>query len=116
MRVGLLGGLEVLDDRGDDVPVTGAKLRSLLAMLSLHAGQVVTTDQLVDGLWGEDPPSGVRNSLQGLVSKLRRTLGATDVVAMRGNGYVLELPTDEVDVHRYERLVADGRAAAAAGD
>ena len=69
MRVGLLGGLEVLDDDGHDVPIAGAKLRALLAMLALHAGRVVPTEHLIDALWGETPPAAVRNSLQGLASK-----------------------------------------------
>src|SRR5688500_18011294 len=115
MHVGLLGGLEVLD--GDrDVTVAGTKLRTLLAVLALHAGRVVPTDQLVDVLWGADAPAAVRNSLQGLVSKLRRALGSTDAVAIRGSGYVLELPPDAVDVHRFEHLVAEARSVAASGD
>lgn len=116
MRVGLLGDLEVLDDDGCDVPVAGAKLRALLAVLALDVGRVVPADRLVEALWGEDPPAAVRNGLQGLVSKLRRTLGAADLVAMRGGGYVLEVPVEAVDVHRYEELVAAGRLAAAAGE
>src|SRR4051794_10657585 len=113
MRVGLLGGLEVRDDDEGDVVVTGAKLRALLAVLALHVGRVVPADQLVDALWGEDPPPGVRNGLQGLASKLRRALGSTELIAMRGGGYALELPPEAVDVFRFERLVADGQAAAA---
>ncbi len=111
MRVGLLGGLEVRDG-GREVVVAGAKQRAFLAMLALQPGRVVPTEQLVDGLWGEDPPAGVRNSLQGLASKLRRTLGSTDLVAMRGGGYALEIPAGAVDVHCYEQLVADARAVA----
>jgi predicted ATPase/DNA-binding SARP family transcriptional activator len=116
MRVGLLGELEVRDDDGREVVVAGAKQRALLAVLALQAGRVVPTEQLIDALWGEDPPAGVRNGLQGLASKLRRTLGSGDLVAMRGGGYVLEVPTDAVDAHRYEQLVRSGRAAAADGD
>jgi predicted ATPase/DNA-binding SARP family transcriptional activator len=116
MRVLLLGGLEVQDDEGNDVVVAGPKLRALLAMLALQSGRVVPTDHIVDALWDEDPPAGVRNSLQGLASKLRRTLGSTDLVVMRGGGYVLELPVDAIDVFRYEQLVASARAAAAAGE
>jgi predicted ATPase/DNA-binding SARP family transcriptional activator len=112
MRVGLLGGLEVFDDDGREVVVTGAKLRALLALLALHAGRVVPTEQIVDALWGENPPAAVRNGLQGLASKLRRALGSGDLVVMRGGGYALELPPGAVDVHRYEELVAAGRAAA----
>jgi len=116
MRVGLLGGLEVLDDDEQNVVVAGAKLRALLAVLALHVGRVVPAEQIVDALWGENPPAAVRNGLQGLASKLRRALGATEIVAMRGGGYALELPPDAVDVHRYEQRVAAGQAAAAEGD
>ncbi len=116
MRVLLLGGLEVRDDEGNDAVVAGPKLRALLAMLALQAGRVVPTDQIVDALWGEDPPAAVRNGLQGLASKLRRTLGSTDLVVMRGGGYVLELPVDAIDVFCHEQLVASARAAVTAGD
>ncbi|MDQ1481261.1 MAG: hypothetical protein QOI44_2122, partial [Actinomycetota bacterium] len=116
MRVGLLGGLEVLDDDERNVVVAGAKLRALLALLALHAGRVVPAEQIVDALWGEHPPAAVRNGLQGLASKLRRALGSADLVGMRGGGYALELPPDAVDVHRYEQTVAAGQAAAAEGD
>ena len=116
MRVLLLGGLEVQDDDGNDVAVAGPKLRALLALLALQPGRVVPTDQIVDALWGEDPPTEVRNGLQGLASKLRRTLGSTDLVIMRGGGYVLELTVDGVDIFRHEQLVASARAATATGD
>ena len=116
VRVLLLGGLEVHDEEGNDVVVAGPKLRSLLAMLALQVGRVVPTDQIVDALWGQDPPAGVRNSVQGLASKLRRTLGSTDLVVMRGGGYALELPVDAIDVFRLEKLVASAREAATAGD
>src|SRR5690349_9689604 len=106
MRIGLLGELEVLDDQGQRVAVTGTKLRALLALLSLHVGRVVSAVLLIDALWGEDPPAGVRNSLQGLASKLRRVLGSADLVVMRGDGYALELPSDAVDVWRFEQRAA----------
>jgi predicted ATPase/DNA-binding SARP family transcriptional activator len=108
MRIGLLGELEVLDDDGQPISVSGAKLRALLSLLALHAGHAVPAEQLVDSLWGDDAPAGVKNSLQGLVSKLRRSFD----VAMRGTGYVLDIDPDAVDLHRFERLVADARAAA----
>jgi len=116
MRVGLLGELQVLDDDEQDIAVAGAKLRALLAVLALQVGRVVPTEQLVDALWGEHPPAAVRNGLQGLTSKLRRALGSPELVAMRGGGYALELPPEAIDVHRYEELVAAGRAAAIGGD
>ncbi len=116
MHIALLGELEVLDAENNTVVLTGAKLRSLLVVLALHVGRVVPGDQLIEALWGQDPPLAVRNGLQGLVSKLRRALGSTGLVVMRGGGYVLELPPETVDVHCYESLVSEGRAAAVGGD
>ena len=111
MRIALLGELEVFDDTGAEITVTGAKLRALLAVLALQVGRPVPADQLIGALWGEDPPAAVKNGLQGLVSKLRRALGSTEAVAMRSGGYVLELDEEAVDVHRFERLVAAGQQA-----
>jgi len=116
MQIALLGELEILDDEKAVVVVTGAKLRALVAVLALHAGRAVPADQLVDALWGEDPPSAARNGLQGLVSKLRRALGSSSLVAMRGGGYVLDLAPEAVDVHRFEQLVSAGRTAAVDGN
>jgi predicted ATPase/DNA-binding SARP family transcriptional activator len=108
--------MEVTADDGTPVAVPGAKLRALLAMLALDCGHVVATDRLIDDLWRDDQPADPTNALQRLVSKLRRTLGSNDVVALQPPGYVLALPSDSVDVYRFERLLADGRAAIAAGD
>ena len=116
MHIGLLGELEVLDDDGNEITIAGAKLRALLAVLALHVGRVVSAEHLVDALWGEDPPAAVRNGLQGLASKLRRALGSADLVVMRGDGYVLDLPPDAIDVGQFEQRAADGRALAAAGE
>jgi predicted ATPase/DNA-binding SARP family transcriptional activator len=116
MQIGLLGELQVVDDDDRDVVVTGAKLRALLVMLALQCGRAVPADQLVDGLWGPESSSAARNGLQGLVSKLRRALGSASLVATRGGGYALEVPPDAVDLHRFEQLVAAGRAKAATGD
>ncbi len=116
MRIGLLGELEVLDDAGSEVAIPGAKLRALLAILALHVGRVVSAEQLVDALWGDDPPAAVRNGLQGLVSKLRRVLGSADLVVMRGEGYALDLPPETIDVEQFERLLASARATVGSGD
>jgi predicted ATPase/DNA-binding SARP family transcriptional activator len=115
MRIGLLGELEVVDDEANEVTISGAKLRALLALLALHVGRVVSAEHLVDALWGDDPPAGVRNSLQGLVSKLRRALGSADLVVMRGDGYALDVAPEAIDVGRFEQLSVEGRALAAEG-
>jgi DNA-binding SARP family transcriptional activator len=111
----LLGSLEVVDDSGAEVALPGAKLRGLVALLAMRPGQVVSTDRLVEDLWGEDPPSGVANSLQVLVSKLRRALPA-GAVATKAPGYLLDVDTETVDVGRFARLVSKGRDVLLAGE
>jgi predicted ATPase/DNA-binding SARP family transcriptional activator len=112
----LLGSMEVEADDGSPLRVQGAKLRALLAILALECGRVVPTDRLIEDLWHDDPPPGVANALQGLMSKLRRALGSADVVSMRPPGYVLLIDEENVDVHRLDRAVADARAAVGRGD
>jgi predicted ATPase/DNA-binding SARP family transcriptional activator len=116
MQVRLLGALEAVHEDGTRLSVPGAKLRVLLALLALDCGRVVPTDRLIDGLWQDDPPAGVANSLQRLVSKLRKTLAAGDIVVMRPPGYLLDLPAERVDVHRLDRLAADARDLVARGE
>src|SRR3954453_20082767 len=116
MDVRLLGGMEVIDDEGNPLSVQGARLRTLFALLALDSGRVVSTDQLIEDVWGDDAPASVANALQALVSKLRKSLGSGDIVAMRPPGYVLVIEPEAVAVHRLDRLTADGRAAAALGE
>lgn len=113
MEVSLLGTLEVTDDAGKSITLSSAKQRALLAVLALNAGRVVPTERLIDQLWPDDAPRDVANALQAHVSKLRRALGSADVVEMRPRGYVLHLEPKQVDVTRYEALVAAGRDAVA---
>ncbi|MGB3443646.1 MAG: BTAD domain-containing putative transcriptional regulator, partial [Actinophytocola sp.] len=107
MRVAMLGPLSVRADDGTPSQVPGARLRTLLIILALDAGHVVSSGRLVDGVWGDDPPAEAANALQALMSRLRRT-GLT--VESRPTGYQLVLDRDDVDVHRFERLAARGRA------
>ena len=116
MQVRLLGAMEVAADDGTPVPVSGQKLRALLAVLALSCGRVVATDRLISDLWGDDQPAGVANALQRLVSKLRKALGDGDVIVTRSPGYVLSVDERDVDVFLLDQQVAAGRAAAAAGD
>lgn len=117
MRVAMLGPLEVrgADDR--PVEVGGGRLRALLIRLALDAGHVVTSEALIDGIWGERPPSGAPNALQSLVSRLRRAVhnGAAPLIESHPAGYRLVLPPDQVDALRFERLAGDGRRELAAG-
>ncbi|WP_285504709.1 BTAD domain-containing putative transcriptional regulator [Actinokineospora sp. NBRC 105648] len=113
MQVALLGPLRLANGDGAVVELGGARLRMLLARLALDAGRVVPTAALIDGLWGEDPPADATNALQSLVSRLRRGLRpeADGLVESHPTGYRLLVSQDDVDVHRFERLAAQGRAA-----
>ncbi|MGH3080171.1 MAG: BTAD domain-containing putative transcriptional regulator [Gaiellaceae bacterium] len=104
MRV--LGPLEISVD-GRPIELRRKKQRALLALLALRAGEVVSTDRLVDELWGEKPPKAVVGSLQNLVSELRKLLGP-ELLVTRAPGYVLELERQRVDAHRFEQAVRDG--------
>jgi predicted ATPase/DNA-binding SARP family transcriptional activator len=115
VQVRLLGPLEVFDDDGVAVAVSGAKLRALLARLALDPGRPVPPDRLLDDIWGSDLPETARNALQVLVSKLRQLLGR-DVVVHRSGGYLLDVPAHSVDIADFERLAAAGRAAFDTGD
>ena len=115
MRVLILGPLEVVDDDGAAVVLNGPKLRSLTALLALDAGRTVSTDRLIDALYGEDQPSCAENALQLQVSKLRRVLragcaGTERAVVTRPPGYALDLAPADVDALHFERLVAEARA------
>ncbi len=108
VRIGLLGPVEVLDE-GGVVEVPGVRLRALLAALALNPGRLVSTAQLVDAVWDDEPPATAGNSLQALVSRLRRALPAGSIESTPA-GYRLMVNPDDVDVTRFERLVAAGRA------
>jgi DNA-binding SARP family transcriptional activator len=107
----ILGPLEV-----DDAPALGGpKPRTLLARLLLQPNQVVAEDELVDTLWGEDPPERARHALQVHVSSLRRALGPNRIRRARG-GYAAVVEVDELDLARFERLATEGRDLLEAGD
>jgi YVTN family beta-propeller protein len=127
----ILGPLEVSDD-GRLVGLGGDKQRALLAILLVHANEVVSADRLIDDLWGESPPASALRTLQAYVSRLRKALDATGVVPApsagdpaagsadgvlltRGHGYLLRLAPGELDADRFRGLVEQGRDALAAG-
>lgn len=110
----LLGPLEVLFD-GRPVAMRAAKQRALLASLLVDANKIVPTDTLIARLWDE-PPHGARNALQNYVLRLRRTLGgpAEGPIRTCADGYLIDVPDDALDLHRFDALVTRARAAAAA--
>ena len=115
----LLGPLEV-SDNGEPVAVGGGKRRALLGVLLLHANEVVSAERLIDELWGERPPATSAKSVQVYVSQLRRELHGRsrngELLLTRSNGYVLRVGRDDLDVQRFERGLAEGERALAAGE
>jgi predicted ATPase/DNA-binding SARP family transcriptional activator len=107
MRFGILGSVEAWDGEGNSIAVGGPRVRSLLALLLLNAGKVVPAETLIDGLYGEEPPANAANALQSQVSRLRRGLGGVAEVELLPAGYRLVVDPDEVDAHRFERLVRE---------
>jgi DNA-binding SARP family transcriptional activator len=91
----VLGSLEVVRD-GERVRLGSAQLRRLLAVLVVHANEVVSSDRLVDVVWGQDSPRTAAHGLQTLLSRLRATLGE-DRLETRPPGYRLRVASGEVD-------------------
>ena len=114
MEYRVLGPLEVHNGQGP-LPLAGAKQRALLALLLVHANHVLSRDQLIDELWGDAPPETAVQSLQVYVSRLRKLLPA-ETLLTRPPGYQLAIEPAELDLHRFERLLSEGRDALAEGD
>src|ERR671923_2706955 len=96
----VLGPLEVGGDAGA-LELGGTKQRSVLAMLLLHANEVVSTDRLIDALWGASPPLTAGKTIQVYVSRLRKAM-ADDRLVTRTPGYVLYVDPAELDLARFE--------------
>jgi DNA-binding SARP family transcriptional activator len=103
----LLGPLEAVVD-GTPVQLPAAKPRALLALLLLNRNHVVSTERLIDELWGDDPPAQATKTVQVYVSQLRKTLGA-DRLVTRAPGYSLRVEEGELDLDRFEQLRREGR-------
>ena len=112
----ILGPLEVADNGREPVIAPG-KQRALLAILLLHANEVVSSDRLIDDLWGERPPASVAKSLQVHVSRLRKALGGGEgPITTAPNGYSIRVASGELDLDRFTRLAEEGRRAMGADD
>ncbi|MFJ4013750.1 BTAD domain-containing putative transcriptional regulator [Streptomyces sp. NPDC090026] len=115
MRITLLGTTQAVRDDGTAVALGGARLRTLLAVLAQRPGRAVPAARLVEEVWDGDPPRDAHGALQALVGRLRRALGR-DAVASADGGYRLCADPEDVDLHRFERLTAEGTRALADGD
>src|SRR5262245_30293906 len=106
MEFRILGPLEAVD--GDRTfALGGERQRALLALLLTRPNEVVSTDRLVDELWGAQPPKTALNTIQYYISQLRKTFGA-DRIVTRPPGYLIRVEPDELDLTRFERLSQEG--------
>ncbi|MEU3963123.1 BTAD domain-containing putative transcriptional regulator [Streptomyces buecherae] len=116
MRVAVLGPVRAVTDDGKPIPIPGTRLRMLLGRLALAAGERVSSDSLIDGLWGPTPVDNAVNALHALVYRLRKLLGGgAATLASVGAGYRLAVSARDVDAHRFEELAARGKRQLAAG-
>jgi DNA-binding SARP family transcriptional activator len=113
VEVRLLGPLEVIGDDGQPVTLGGAKERTVLAVLAIHANEPVSADRLADALWGDGPPRTAVKTVQSYVSRLRKVGLAIESTP---SGYVLKLADADLDVTAVEAALVDARDATAVGD
>ena len=120
MEYRILGPLEVFH-AGSLLDVGGPRHRKLLAVLLVNAGEVVSSERLIDALWGEAPPNSAPGMLHVRISEIRNALRSGRVdrnagIVTRHSGYQLQVGVDELDSRRFERLAGAGRQALASGD
>jgi hypothetical protein len=119
LRIELLGPVEARVD-GRPVALGGQLPRALFAVLALMGGRVVTTERLIDELWGEEPPSRARDSLQMHVSRLRKALSEAGDdggrLVNQADGYLLDVRPGERDVDRWQRALGQAHRARAGGE
>lgn len=108
VRIQVLGQIEATVD-GRELNLGGPKPRLALAMLLLEPNRAVSTDRLVDALWGDERPVDPRAALQVNLSNLRREFADAELaIEHRNGGYVARLDPDAVDMHRFTDLVSEG--------
>jgi DNA-binding SARP family transcriptional activator len=106
MEFRILGPLEVIED-GRAVDLGGQKQRALLAVLVLHANEVVSSDRLIEALWEGEPPGTAQKALQVYVSQLRKLVGK-ERLQTKAPGYVLRVAPEELDLLGFQRLQEEG--------
>ena len=121
VRYGVLGTLEVSDERGVR-ELGGPQQRSVLAVLIAAEGTVITAGALIDAIWGEAASDTSQGTLQSYVSRLRKVVEPDRrprdpfrVIVSEPLGYRLVAPDDAVDARRFERLADEGRSLLSAG-
>ncbi|MFJ2115095.1 BTAD domain-containing putative transcriptional regulator [Streptomyces sp. NPDC087850] len=123
IEIRLLGPFELTVDGKVAVRLSAPKLRQVLTLLALNANRVVSTDQFLCELWADRPPRSARTTLQTYIYQLRKNIGRLTQLSRTpvtlettDAGYLLRLPPESVDTHRFGDLVAEGRARIAEGD
>src|SRR5215471_8001589 len=113
----ILGPLEVLDERGP-VALGTVKERLVLAVLLLHANEIVSRDRLIDELWGESPPPTAKKAVNVYVSQLRKTLmrEGVDPIQTAPGGYRLSVDADLLDAARAQELLVRARENGSTGE
>ena len=106
MEFRILGPLEVIGG-GQPIELGGSRQRALLALLLTRANEVVSTDRLIDDLWGARPPKTAANALQYHVSRLRKALAGSEVIVTMPPGYLIQVAPGELDLLRFEHQVAE---------
>jgi DNA-binding SARP family transcriptional activator/class 3 adenylate cyclase len=114
MEFKVLGPLEVIGP-GGRIKIGSGLQRAILALLVLHVGETVSTDHLIDEVWGEDPPPSAQHAIGVHVSRLRRTLGV-DCIESQPRGYRLRAEGSVIDLGRFEGLIAEASRAFAVGN
>jgi DNA-binding SARP family transcriptional activator/tetratricopeptide (TPR) repeat protein len=111
----VLGPVEVLDE-GRFVDIGHSRQRSVLAVLLMDLNEVVSTDLLVDRVWGDQPPKAGRNVLYGYVARLKAALAGSPVaggaLTHRAGGYLLQADPEHVDAYRFRRQMTEAGLAA----
>jgi len=109
----LLGPVEVVID-GKQVTIAASRQKIVLAVLLSEANHVVSVDRMIDALWGSNPPRTAKSQVQITVSALRQVFG-DQVIVTRPPGYLIQVPTEALDLARFEALAERASAAAADG-
>src|SRR5437879_5105359 len=117
--VGLLGPFRVIRN-GKPLSLGGRRQRAVLAALALNANTSVSRDRLIELVWGDDAPESAEGVLQTYIANLRKTLepsgGPYKLLVSHAAGYELRLPTEAIDIRRFEAGVRLGREALQAGE
>ncbi|MFC9297016.1 BTAD domain-containing putative transcriptional regulator [Streptomyces sp. NPDC057011] len=133
MDIDVLGALAVREN-GISITPTAPKPRQVLALLALHADQVVPVSALIEELWAGEPPRSARTTLQTYVLQLRALIAtalergagegeqvgavrtAKDILVTLPGGYLLNSGGGTLDVREFDRLAGTGYRAMDAGD